>query len=72
MTGVTDALDGGGELHITPTEGGTSIISYRVTLSGRGIAAPVLNEFLNFVVPDAIGDLAARIAERLTPEAAGA
>lgn len=71
MTGVTDALQGDGELQITPADGGASIVSYRVTLSGRGIAAPVLNEFLNLVVPQTIGDLADRIAERLTAEAAG-
>lgn len=72
MIGVTDALEGGGKLQITPAEGDAAIVSYRVILSGRGIAAPVLNEFLNFIVPEAIGDLAARIAERLTPQAAGA
>lgn len=71
MTGVTDALEGDGELRITPAEGGASTVSYRVALSGRGIAAPVLNEFLNLVVPQTIGDLAERIAERLTAEAAG-
>jgi carbon monoxide dehydrogenase subunit G len=65
MTGVTDALEGDGELAVAPAEAGRSRVSYRLRLSGRGIAAPVLDEFLDIVVPRAIGDLAGRIGERL-------
>jgi carbon monoxide dehydrogenase subunit G len=68
MHGMTDALDGDGELTITAVDGGASLVAYRVALEGRGIAAPVLNEFLNFVVPQAIGDLADRISTRLDAE----
>ena len=65
MTGVTDALEGDGELRVEPAGEARSRVSYRLRLSGRGIAAPVLDEFLDAVVPRAIGDLAGRIGERL-------
>jgi carbon monoxide dehydrogenase subunit G len=65
MKGLTDPLEGGGELSIAAVPDGSSIVSYRLTVAGRGMSAPILDAFLADVLPKAVGDLAAGIAERL-------
>jgi carbon monoxide dehydrogenase subunit G len=72
MTGTTDPLVGDGQLDVTPASGSGARVAYRVRLNARGIAAPVLDEFLLKVVPQTVGDLSRRIADRLDTAAAGA
>lgn len=66
MTGTTDPLAGGGRLRIVPLGDDACEVSYELSLDAGGIAAPVLNAFLEKVVPRAVGDLAARLADHLT------
>jgi hypothetical protein len=40
-------------------------VSYELDLEAHGVAAPVLNAFLESVLPRAIGDLGTRLSERL-------
>lgn len=65
LEGLDDPLTGDGELTCTPDATGGTVIAFRVSLRASGVAAPLLEEFLERVVPSTIGDLSARISDLL-------
>jgi 3-oxosteroid 1-dehydrogenase len=68
LEGLDDPLTGSGEIACSPTDVGGTRIAYRLSLVAHGLAAPVLDEFLEHAVPSTIGDLAERIARKLSGE----
>lgn len=66
LRGLDDPLAGEGQLECRPAGPASADIEYRINLAAEGIAAALFNEFLERVVPGTIGDLAQRVAARLS------
>jgi glycine/D-amino acid oxidase-like deaminating enzyme/carbon monoxide dehydrogenase subunit G len=65
LIGLDDPITGFGELVTRNMGESTTAIEYRFEMRAHGVASPVVNEFLDRLVPSTIGQLAERIAARL-------